>query len=252
MTKTIKASRATISLGDIPLNVYQLPDGSYRLAGRNVTDAVGEDHPTMARFYGVKSLKDLPGAGSEWNKISAGKEGSPFFPVAIEDAVVFWGSLAQKGNALATSILVACAIEAIERRADSAFGKSRTEEERNIRFKARMEGKETRRSLTDAIKSYIDRTPNLSENTLKFLYSNVTDATYRALFGRSCKVLTKDLQAELGKLRDSLTPKELNHLNAFEDLAMRLIDDHQYAPMDAIKEAENRLLIKQHDRSTNI
>jgi hypothetical protein len=248
MTKTIKASRVTILLGEIPVNVYQMPDASYRLSGRNVTDAIGEDHNTLARFYGVKSLKDLPGAGLERDKISAGKEGSPFIPVVIEDATRFWFDRSKKGNALAGAIVEAALIEAIERRADKAFGKARSEEEYNDRFKSRMDGILTRRSLTDAVRDYMMDHPELSENAIKFMYSNITDATYRSIFGRSCKKLESDLHVERHKLRDALTVKELNHLNAFEDLATRLIDEHGYTPTDAVHEAEKRLLIKKHDR----
>ena len=60
MTK--KAERATITVGSIEMNVYQMPDGNYKLAGRNVTDAVEESANSLLRKLGVKSLKALPGA----------------------------------------------------------------------------------------------------------------------------------------------------------------------------------------------
>jgi hypothetical protein len=111
-----------------------------------------------------------------------------------------------------------------------------------------MKSKVTRRTLTDAIKDYILRHPELSEKDIKYMYSNVTDATYRSLFDRSCKQLEGDLKAERRKLRDSLTQEELKHLNAFEDLAMRLIDDYDCNPVKVAQEAEQRLLIKKHTR----
>ena len=224
MAKTIKAERATILLGDIPIEVYQLPDGSYKLSGRNVTDAVSEANNTLIRYYGVKSLKDLPSADLERYKVNPGKEGSPFEPVSINDATIFWHGMSKKGNTIADQIIQAALIESIERRADAAFGVQRSEEERNQRFKARVDGIATRRTLTDAIKDFISTHPELSDNAVKFMYSNVTDGIYRSLFGRSCKRLTGDLKVEQDKLRDSLTVMELNNLNAFESMVMRLVD----------------------------
>lgn len=247
MAKTIKASRTTIFLGEIPIEVYQLPDGQYRLSGRNVTDAIAEANNTLIRFYGVKSLKDLPSADLERYKINPGKEGSPFEPVSIKDASLFWHGMSKKGNITADQITQAALIESIERRADAAFGVQRTEEERNIRFKARMDGKIARRSLCDAVKDYIEKHPELSENAVKWMYSNVSDSVYRSLFGRSCKRLTDDLKADQAKLRDSLTAPELNNLNAFESMVMRLIDRNT-EPLEAVKIAEERLLIDKCDR----
>jgi hypothetical protein len=130
---TIKAVRAQILLGDIPLNVYQLPSGRYKLAGRNVTDVAGEPNNSLIRAMGVKSLKDLPGADLSLIQVKA-DTGEIFIAVAIEDAAAYWGKMAIAGNVLAVGILVASAIEAIERRADAAFGNEKSEGERNERF----------------------------------------------------------------------------------------------------------------------
>jgi len=132
---TIKAVRAQILLGDIPLNVYQLPDSRYKLAGRNVTDAIDESANSLSRIMGVKSLKDLPHADSERYNISAGKEGSPFIPVSPLDAAAYWMKMAIAGNIKAAAIMMALTVESIERRADEAFGVHRSEGDRNQRTK---------------------------------------------------------------------------------------------------------------------
>ena len=100
MAKTIKAERATILLGDIPINVYQMPDGSYKLAGRNVTDAIEEAANTLTRYYSVKSLRDLPGA-EPIKSIS----GETLNAVTLLDAVKYWGVMATRGNELAQRLL---------------------------------------------------------------------------------------------------------------------------------------------------
>lgn len=135
MTEIIKAVRGQVFLGDIPLDVYMLPDGSYRLSGRGVTDAVGENSITLIRKMGVKALKDLPNADLERYKINPGKEGSPFFPVSIKDATLYWIKCVQDGNAKAVAVSAACMNESIERRADAFFGVTRIEQDRNRRFK---------------------------------------------------------------------------------------------------------------------
>mgnify|MGYP000099484910 FL=1 len=103
MAKTIKAERATILLGDIPIEVYQLPDGSYKLSGRNVTDAVSEANNTLIRYYGVKSLKDLN--EPDVDLVFLGKDGSPFIPVSIKCALKYWGSRGVLGNSKAQDLL---------------------------------------------------------------------------------------------------------------------------------------------------
>lgn len=168
--------------------------------------------------------------------------------ISLKDFEILLAKLDRSGNVLAQQFRDDLVGLSLQQLFSDAFGVKFDVTDRQAFLVERMKGKMTRRTLTDAIKDYIDRTPDLSENAIKFMYSNITDATYRSLFGRNCKKLEGDLQVERHKLRDALNVKELNHLNAFEDLAMRLIDDHGYSPSDAVKEAEDRLLIKKHDR----
>jgi hypothetical protein len=140
-TSILTAKRTSIELGDIPLNCYLInagtPDVRYVLAGRNVTDAIKEDHKSLGRIMGVKSLKTLPHADKACPQIKS-DTGETFVPVAIEDATEYWKRAYRNGNDIAGDILSACAIEAIERRADKQFNIERTEEERNERFVQRQ------------------------------------------------------------------------------------------------------------------
>jgi P63C domain len=135
MATTIKAVRGTVLLGDVSIGVYMLPNGSYKLAGRNVTDAIGEPNNSLIRNLGVQSLKDLPNADLSLIQVKA-NTGETFIAVSPLDAVSYWGKMALQGHKTAVAILMACAVESIERRADSIFGVVRTEGDRNIRFKA--------------------------------------------------------------------------------------------------------------------
>jgi hypothetical protein len=135
MATTIKAVRGLIEIGDIPVGVYMLPKGAYKLAGRNITDAIGEHAMSLSREMGVKSLQDLPHADSERNKVSPGKGGSPFIPVSPLDAAAYWMKMAIAGNLKAQAIMMALTVESIERRADAFFGVNRSEGDRNRKTK---------------------------------------------------------------------------------------------------------------------
>ena len=105
-------------------------------------------------------------------------------------------------------------------------------------IKERQESKEVRRELTDAIKDYINRHPELSSNAIKFLYSNATESLNLGLFAKR----TKNLKEVLGlspsnSLRDYLDSKEIICLKAVEYLACQYIDMKDTYPCDAIKQA---------------
>ncbi|MEG4805789.1 hypothetical protein QUB63_34925 [Microcoleus sp. ARI1-B5] len=108
---------------------------------------------------------------------------------------------------------------------------------------ARLGGKQTRRRLTDAIKSYIDRHPELSGNNRKWLYVNASQRVTLVVFGRKAKKLAEDLGVAPDNLRDALTPDELILLQEVEDTSIRLIDIQDMHPDDAIQQTAERLLI---------
>ncbi|MEG4838314.1 hypothetical protein [Microcoleus sp. B9-D4] len=117
---------------------------------------------------------------------------------------------------------------------------------------ARLAGKQTRRRLTDAIKSYIDRHPELSENNRKWLYVNASQRVTLVVFGRKAKKLADDLGVHRDDLRNALTPDELILLQEVEDTAIRLIDIQDMHPDDAIQQTAERLLISVQNRALKL
>lgn len=111
--------------------------------------------------------------------------------------------------------------------------------------KIREEGMDTRREFTDAIQDYIARHPQLPEDSKKYLYARATDDTYMVLFGRTAKQLYLDFEVEdRAGLRDKLSKKELQYIQAMEDMAMRLVDANPTMhPCAAVQDAAHRLLI---------
>jgi len=117
---------------------------------------------------------------------------------------------------------------------------------------ARLGGKQTRRRLTDAIKTYIDRHAELSENNRKWLYINASQRVTLVVFGRKAKKLAEDLGVTPDNLRDALTPDELILLQEVEDTAVRLIDIQNVHPDNAIQQTAERLLIQVQSRALTL
>ncbi len=131
----IRAERAIIILGEIELSVYRLPDNSYRLNQTQVCKAIGKDEFQIRDFLASNSPEALPYKGFKSGKIKGiGEKGAWGKAVPTSLTIAFWTKEGAGGNQLAVRLLGACAVEAIERRADKAFGVNRSEEEHNQRF----------------------------------------------------------------------------------------------------------------------
>jgi hypothetical protein len=121
----VSVIRVSINLGDIPLNAYRVTkdDGTHidLLPGKSVSNVIGEHDSTLPRSMGVKSLKDLPNKDSSLPPRIKADAGESFTPIAVKDAVIYWGKMAERKNQKAIAILVASAIESIERRIDAVI-----------------------------------------------------------------------------------------------------------------------------------
>lgn len=134
---TEKARKAVVKLGDIPLDVYQLPNGDYRLYSASVAEVIEKRRRNLYEFLNGKSPEALPYKDLNLCGISdvlvEGK-GNSIKPIPVEVAIAYWRYWDKKGNQKAGAIISACIAESIERRADLAFGIGRNEEERQDRF----------------------------------------------------------------------------------------------------------------------
>lgn len=107
-------------------------------------------------------------------------------------------------------------------------------------LQARLAGKDERRKLTDAIKEYIERHPELSENQRKYLYSNASESLNIGIFAKR----SRQLKALLGLsnhslLRDGLSLSENSCLCVIEYLACQFIEHEDLDPCEAVKKAIN-------------
>ncbi|NEP79205.1 MAG: hypothetical protein F6K39_14170 [Okeania sp. SIO3B3] len=137
-----KAVKATIYLGEIPLNVYQTDDVNYHLDIKSVTGAIAEENTDIERFIKGKSELASRFKGYNLNRF-------PMFWVQGDEVIIrsipvplaisYWHYRSKNRNKKADAIVQACMIESIERRADSAFKVQRTESEYNQIFSENYE-----------------------------------------------------------------------------------------------------------------
>jgi hypothetical protein len=136
-TKTVKAVRATIKIGDIELDCYQMPDREYRMSKTQICQVVNLNPKRLSEIFELKHLQALLPQGFQLSEVSIkstveGSKGkADLLPLSY--AALLWSEVPE-GKALTQS----CVIETLERRADQAFGIKRSEEERNDRLAQRV------------------------------------------------------------------------------------------------------------------
>ena len=227
---TIKAVRATINLGDIELDVFQLPDNEYRLSQTQVEQAVEKPERSFRDFLASKAPEAIPHKQFRSGKIHIEGNNVKVSAIPVEVAMAFWAKEARVGNLKAQAIAIACMIETIERRADAAFGKQRSLEEYNERLKRKI----ARRTLTDSIKAYLERHSEVSDNYRTWIYKNVTDAIYRAVFSMDAKKLAEALKCNKDEIRDNLDQFCVSRIVWIEESVCQQID-LDFEPQDAVK-----------------
>ncbi len=237
MNTAIKATRATILLGDIELDVFQLPDGSYQISQSQTTEAVNKPPKRMVQLAKSEKGQILIQSGFE-KGLKVKVEGSkPVNLVPLEVAFQFWVLELSIGNQEALALVVASGVEALERRADAAFNILRTEEEINERFIVRKDSILQRHFWTDSIKWYIDNHPELSSDAKKWLYPNVSNTLNKELFGMSARDIRLLLDMSPKEhVRDCINPSLLADVAFVEKYAATRVKQG-LEPMHAIKEA---------------
>lgn len=237
---TQKATVAKVTFGDLTLDCLQFADGSYHFYINQLQRELGIK---ASNSTGQKYLKPLLEANPK--QVSQAKilnTKSIVKTISLDLLAQAIQSYAQLGNKKCLAVAIACVAESLERRADKAFDKKRSEDEYNTRLTARMQGKEARWDLTNAIKAYIDR-HQVTGNQAKFLYMHATNTLYCTLTGEpSMHAIKHKYNIPINDtLRNYLSDRDLKHLEYIESLAQRLIDIEDIYPVDAITQATNSL-----------
>ncbi len=237
MTNAIKVVKTVITITEtLTLDGYQKPDGSYCLSANGMRESLNVLLTDKTGKKYAQPILDKASREAEKGKIDGNN--SSIRLINLDSALEIIQVYAQLGNKECQALVFACFAETIERRLDNAFGVKRTEENRNKRLKARVESKLTRRTLTDSIKEYIARHPELSENYPKFVYSNCTDCINLVVLGAKSKEIKVELDLKpTGALRDVIPFLSLRELETIEGVAGRFIDAEDTEPLEACKRA---------------
>ena len=154
MNLTQKAVRAVIELGSIELDCYQMPDGSYSYGIEYLAKLIDKDKTILSDKKSPYLLKTLLGEDKTSQTVKIDGIGYTYKSISQSQFGKALGSLARLGHSKAVAILEATFEEALERRADIAHQKVRTEQEYNERLDERQNHREDfHPKFTDWLKS---------------------------------------------------------------------------------------------------
>ena len=146
MTDPTKATRAKIAIGDIEVDGFRLPDGSYRMSQRQIAEIVDLPRQSASRFLESKAIKTLLGedyASHGFEKIPIDSGMTRINAIPLEVVAAYWVWQSSKGNKKAMALNMAMVSESLQRRFDNAFGVSRSEDEYNRQLAEKVRSLET-------------------------------------------------------------------------------------------------------------
>ncbi len=145
MTESIKATRATVTIGTLTIEGFMLPDGSYRMSQTQAAETVDLGVQNVSDFLKSKAFKSLSGEiyTPQTSEIepedTQQRGGSRINALPLDVIRRYWLYQASRGNKKAIALVDALMAETIERRFDTAFGITRTEQERNDRLSTQIQ-----------------------------------------------------------------------------------------------------------------
>lgn len=151
---TDRAQRATITIGGIQLEGFQMPDGSYRMSQSSAAAAIELGRQNVSDFLRSKAIKRLLGKGYTGQISNVEVESSDqtrgqtrINALPIEAVNAYWHWQSHRGHKKALQLCMALSAESIERRFDTAFGVPRSEDEYNQQLAARLQQTEQQLAL---------------------------------------------------------------------------------------------------------
>lgn len=244
MANAIKVIKTTITITEtLTLDGYQKPNGDYCLSANGMRESL---NVLLTNKTGKKYAQPILDKGSrEAEKGKIEGNNSSIRLINLDSALEIIQVYAQLGNKECQALVFACFAETIERRLDNAFGVKRSEEDRNERLKSRVQGKYTRRTLTDAISDYLESHDELSDNYRKFIWSNCSDHLNKIILGAKASQAKETLGIPKDSLlRNYIPVAALDELEGVERFAARLIDNKDTEPLEAVKEASLLMFAK--------
>jgi hypothetical protein len=134
VTDSVKATRATVTLGSIVIDGFMLPDGAYRMSLTQAAETVDLGVQNASDFLRSKALKSLAGEGYTPQTFEIETEDQVrgqgrFRGLPLEIVRKYWLYQASRGNKKAIALCDVLMAETLDRRFDRAFGIARSEDE---------------------------------------------------------------------------------------------------------------------------
>ena len=147
MTTGDKAKRATVAIGLLSVDGFQMPDGSYRMSITGIAEAIGTSQQNATNFLRSNALKALQASGytpQTSEQIEVESEGQArgqtrITAVPLDITFAFWLYQCSRGNRQAYSLVAALGLETLERRFDAAFDVKRSESDRDALLVQRLQ-----------------------------------------------------------------------------------------------------------------
>lgn len=243
--KTTKAVVATVNYAGFQFPGLKLPNGQYAIAVSQVATIFQFD-----QNQGSRAIKRLLNNGFQFDRAISEIHPKKVNILMLEDFGRLVNAIArsrdkayEKARELAYAVQDASVSTTLEQAFDIAFNSKQQLEDYNLRVEVRVQNILNRRLLTDAIQEYVKaNSHNLSENYIKWIEKNCSDAVNKIVFGRSAKKLREAWGCR--EIREMMSVEEQILITNLERIAAALIKDEGFEPLSAVKEAGNRSLIK--------
>lgn len=234
-----KAVISPVSISSLEIEGLMAEDGEF---GIGVPQLVS--HNLVGQNNSNREVKTYMGNGFQLVKWRTTLNPNPVNVILLPDFEKLLRKMDKSGNKAAEAMVDDLVGLSLTQLFSDAFGQKFEKEERQQWLKTRQAGVISRRTLTDTIKSYIDRA-NPTENYRRWVYGNVTDKIYSRLLGGTAK----ELEILLGcigkeKTRDKLSFMALRELDRTEDNIGQLIDSG-LEPMEAVENYFNSVLARE-------
>jgi hypothetical protein len=147
MTTHDKAQRATVQIGPLSVDGFQMPDGSYRMSQAGAAECIGTTPQNASNFLRSKAFKALQSGEStdqtfEVIEVESSQQatgGTRINAVSLDVVWAFWLYQCLRGNKQAYNLLAALGLETLERRFDAAFGVERSESDHDALLTQRLQ-----------------------------------------------------------------------------------------------------------------
>lgn len=129
----VTVQRAVIKVGNLELDVFRLPDKSYRLSESGCENAIKTSERSFRNWLRSKSVYALPHKGFNPgdHKLKVLDEPMLINGVPFKIATSFWAQKAENSNKFAIALLAGFTVEGLNRRADIAFEVAKSEGQYN-------------------------------------------------------------------------------------------------------------------------